>query len=325
MLPIFKAGMMPGALPLFITSMAFCLFFASVEFPFQGRTYMPWFLVWLIFSTAVFVHVFIIPKIYGLFEWLPFYVFDEAMGKNYASGVSVLSAFSVWGYFSAMWIVAWRVSYLDKNQLPKLIFVIFLCSLFQATYGLWHLLSAAESVLGLWDKVYGKSDVTGTFVNRNHFSAMLGMTWPIVLSSLLRGFSKTEGYLGIKRPIAVVYSLLVAVALVTSHSRMGVTAAVVGLIVWGVVFVRSKDDYDGVLKNEWLPWLIILVSLLFSVWFGIEDIILRYTILEGDNARTEVWAAMFDLPIMSWIVGIGPGMFADVFHLVQPQSFDRPF
>jgi len=62
--------------------------------------------------------------------------------------------------------------------------VLFAASSFQAIYGVAHLASGNTSVLGLWTKEYFFDDATGTFVNRNHFSGMLAIASPLVLSDV---------------------------------------------------------------------------------------------------------------------------------------------
>ncbi|NNC98760.1 MAG: hypothetical protein HKN85_01125 [Gammaproteobacteria bacterium] len=316
-LPIVKAGMMPGALSILSIFMAAVLVFAAFSSS-ESRNGQPWLIVWSVFSLCVLMHIFVIPKMFGMQR---FFVNQELgqLGDVGNTASSSLPTLKVWIFFTIMWVTAWRVSFLTEFQISWLLKVVFLVSLFQGVFGLSHLFSDGVSVLGLWDKQYYLDDATGTFVNRNHFAGMLAICWPIVLSGLLASrpllFRKQAA--AVRYGIATLYSLIVFLALVTSHSRMGIAAACFGFLVWSVLYVRSRR-YEQSGDNRWIPWAIGLFSILFALWFGVQDIVSRFTELENGNSRIWVWTAIFDLPSLAWIVGIGPGLFEDVFHLVQP-------
>lgn len=323
-LPILKAGMMDGADSLLMASVSVILL---MVFFFDGREYQKvrlWLLVWCVVSLCIFLHVFLVPNLFGGARF-----FSDGIDGHFLKGGGGLSTglegFQSLVLFTCMWVIAWRVSVLEKRQIAVLLIAIIMVSFFQIVYGLWHFLSGANTILGLWEKQYMLLDVTGTFVNRNHFSGMLAMCWPIVLSGLLSDFRMFGGMLLIRRSVVTIYSILMVAALVASHSRMGLTAAIFGLFVWVVVFTRAGNSSRGVDRQRWGPWCAIFFLMVFAVWFGLEDILLRYTQMEGGNGRAEVWSAMFDLPALSWVVGIGPGMFGDVFALVQPSHLNVRF
>jgi len=158
---------------------------------------------------------------------------------------------------------------------------------------------------------------------------MLAMCWPIILSALISERAVLfPGFKGVVRlTIAMFYSMILFAAIVTSHSRMGVAAAVFGVVVWWLVFQRSKFRPTSLrqfpIKLAMLGGLILLF--LFTIWFGFDDIAVRYTKLEGGDSRLDVWKATLDLPLGAWLLGIGPGFFESAFHLVQPAHLNVRF
>ena len=320
-LPIPKAGMMPGALPvlgLFMAAVMGLSAFSAAGNRLGMQQSKPWLAVWLLFSLCVLLHILLVPTVFGLGRF--FSVEDSALFSGVGDSIATaLPGVRVWFYFTIMWVAAWRVSFLRRRQIGWLLLIVFLASLLQAIYGLSHFLSGSSSVLGLWEKQHYLKDATGTFVNRNHFSGMLAICWPLVLSGLVATKPLLfSGYAAsLRYAIAGFYSLVIVVALVTSHSRMGTTGAFFGLIVWGVFYVRSRRR-ENLHPRKWLPWAVGFFSILFAIWFGVEDIVERYTQLEGGDGRIAIWSAMFDLPARAWWLGIGPGDFEDVFQLVQP-------
>jgi O-antigen ligase len=275
-------------------------------------------MVWLVFCVGILTHTLLITKLVGLKDMFSSDVWLH-LNEVKNSSDSVLPSLRVWSFFTCMWIIAWRVSWLNERQISWLLLIVFCASSFQAIYGLTHFLIGGPSILGLWDKQYYLGDATGTFVNRNHFSGMLAISWPLILSALLasKPLLFTRATTTVRWSVVIVYSFVVMLAVISSHSRMGVAAALLGVTVWGCVYARSR----GVERQKqlgWLPWLIVASFILLAIWFGIDDVLKRYTILANGDTRIQIWSALFDLPVQAWIVGIGPGNFEDVFRLVQP-------
>lgn len=331
-MPIFKAGMMLGV----FSAMALCMLlvlilsvFSISNYAGSSRPGFSWFLVWGVFALCVCAHLFLMPYMYDMDGFLSveagFDIFQNIELKRIVP--NRLTALSIWGFFTCMWIAVWRVSWLSANQIKFLILVIFTASLFQAIYGLAHLLSEQISVLGLWDKKFMFNDATGTFVNRNHYAGMLAICWPIVIGALISQkpilFSSFASVIRVS--IAIIYSLILAIALVTSHSRMGAAAAFFGIIVWGICWYRSSFNDSALISRRMMLVVIFGLTAFFAIWFGVGDILERYTQLDDGNSRLTIWASTFQLPLSAWLFGIGPGAFEDVFHLVQPEYLNVRF
>ena len=99
---------------------------------------------------------------------------------------------------------------------------------------------------------------------------MLAICWPLVLSGLLAVKPLLLSSYGalFRYIVATIYSILVVVSLVASHSRMGLVGAYFGLVVWGVFYIRSRP-HGSEMSKRWMPWALGLLSFIFAIWFGV--------------------------------------------------------
>ena len=322
-LPIFKAGMMPGVFSwLIINALLILVFFVLARELNTQKT--AWLFVWCVFSLAVICHVLLLPDFFELNRFFPPGTNLGALQTITNTPVDLYGSMRVWAFFSVMWIIAWRVSLMSLSQVKLLLCAVLLASLFQAIYGLYIFLSGNNIILGLWAKEYYLRDATGTFVNRNHFAGMLAIAWPLVVSGLVSSKALILPFLsrGFRIAIAIFYSMIILLALVSSHSRMGMIAAIFGLAT--CLYIILRNSYLARFQKVSAIWQIVGVFLflaLFALWFGLGDIVQRYASLDGGDSRVDVWRAMFGLPFNVWLFGVGPGAFEDVFQLVKPSYF----
>ena len=124
--------------------------------------------------------------------------------------------------------------------------------------------------------------------------------------------------------VAILVSLILFTALIATHSRMGLTAALVGMGVW-LYLVRGR--FIRLSERAWRILLVSIVVLLIlaGLWYGIEDVIQRFMAIDESTGRLDAWAATFDLPAAAWIWGIGAGAFPDVMTLVHPVGMQKTF
>jgi len=353
LLPIPKAGMLLGTLPIVIGLTALMLLLSIIQFTsakdhvtimsFSTRhvtnNILPWLVVYITFLIVFCLLVWVWPEMFG---WKRLFN-DDIVYSNLvslvdipASAESKIRSLSLLGFFSVLWFACWKTSHLNQAQLKYLLIVFFIASLFQAIFGLWHFLSQQSSILGIWEKQHYLKDVTGTFVNRNHFAGFLAVCWPIVLSGLLAKKTLLLSNVSHHRRvlIAVFYSLIIFLAIVASHSRMGSFAALFGVAVCLYLIKKESAVFnqfsykrgkrpmgDKVISYMKSKWLLGLAFLLFVIWFGVDDLLERYLLLENGDSRFAVWSALFDLPFSALLLGVGPGAFADIFPLVQPSYF----
>lgn len=187
----------------------------------------------------------------------------------------------------------------------------------------WLLVGAKTSYLG---------DATGTFVNRNHLAGYLQMTLACGIGLLLalrddRRFSwinLLELLMGPKARLRLALVVMV-IALVMTHSRMGNTAFFVSLLLVGGVFVVLEKQRR--LRNSLVLASIILIDILvISQFFGLEklkdrvlntylnDVVINGEVVQHANEiRDDVF--IYTLPLFQQrpLTGQGAGSFEAVF------------
>ncbi len=185
----------------------------------------------------------------------------------------------------------------DK-RLTWLAYTLVFSGLFQAFYGSIMLLSGMDSLI--FEKKYYLEVATGTFVNRNHLAGYLEMTLAVGIGLLIsqlkdstdvtwkqRLRSLFKWFLSGKMLLRL-YLVIMVIALVLTHSRMGNTGFFASMMIAGVIALIFK-------KHATRSTVFLLVSLLVidmfivGAWFGIEKVAERIQGTSRDTiARDEV-------------------------------------
>jgi len=182
---------------------------------------------------------------------------------------------------------------------------------FNCVYGMYAYVTSSESVLGLGYRA-DTTWVTGTFGNRNLFSAFIAMSLPIVASAVM---AQKHGSTAAKWTINLALLLLAGMAVASSASRLGAGATVLGVSVWlALVDTGIRSRLVSVVVRV-IPVLLLLVG---AVWFGMVPLLLRFASATESSGRLEAWISVLDFPVFSLLSGIGPGQFAARFPSVQP-------
>ena len=200
--------------------------------------------------------------------------------------------------------------------------VLFIFAGFEAFYGLLQVLIPSLGVL--WESG-GQGFARGTFINRNHYAAFLGMIWPLLLAYLLSmskstdrnaasSYSEKERLQQIrhKQLFLAFVTGLVLLALFFSQSRGGIIGALVAL----TVFVAFKLTRRGwMLRFVAGCWLVMSV---YGAIIGFEAILARFDHLaEGDPSRFLIWKDTWRLITDHPWTGVGLGDYGSVFRIYQ--------
>jgi hypothetical protein len=279
-----------------------------------------WAGLWIVVTALFAIQLAPLPS--GLLRWIGAYpdtVVAAADSSLARLSPTPLATASHWATFTTGWALAWLASRLRRAEVGRLAAALCALLIFEAVYGTWSLVHGAESILGIWPRQHYLGDATGTFVNRNHFAGLLALGGPFALAWLLRG-ERADGIawpLPVRCACAGFLSLLLGAALVASHSRAGLLAAVAGAATWialGVHGARSGERLE--LRRS--AWLFAIAAGLGAIWLGSGPLIERFAELPLSRDRFTVWWALFDLPARTWVLGAGAGAFGDVFKTVQP-------
>jgi O-antigen ligase len=234
-------------------------------------------------------------------------------------------------YFLIFFLTLVLVS--NRQRLKTLAYALVFSGLFQAVYGAVMTLSSLE--YGFFIKKYAYIGVaTGTFVNRNHLAGYLEMTLAIGIGLLIASLG-TESGTTLKKKLLNFFRLLLSakarlrlslvmmvIALVLTHSRMGNTAFFASLFITGAIgLVFSKHATRSVVIL--LVSLIIIDMLIVGQWFGFEKLKHR---LEQTSQVSESRDEVYKYAIDQWrdypLTGSGLGSFYAVFPQYRGNDVD---
>ncbi|GJM05149.1 MAG: hypothetical protein DHS20C09_11400 [marine bacterium B5-7] len=167
---------------------------------------------------------------------------------------------------------------------------------------------------------------TGTFVNRNHLAGYLEMTMAIGIGLLIATLVTEPSATTMKRKLLNLFRLLLSakarlrlslvmmvIALVLTHSRMGNTAFFVSLFMTGVIgLVFSKHATRSMIVL--LVSLVMIDILIVGQWFGFEKVKNR---IEQTSEMSENRDEVYQYGLAQWqdyrLTGSGLGSFYAVF------------
>jgi len=218
-----------------------------------------------------------------------------------------------------------------RKRLSLLLAVLVISGTFQAFFGVVMTLSGVEDLL-VGAKTHYLGDATGTFVNRNHFAGYLELTLAAGVGLLLalrderpfRWVNVLEMLLGPKGRLRLAL-VLMTIALVMSHSRMGNGAFFTSLLLVGGTFLLTDKTHR--LRNGLiLASLLVIDVLIVSQYFGLDKLVDRIastqlqavvvdgqTIQAANELRGTVYEQALPLAKEHWLTGHGAGTFEVLF------------
>ncbi|HDZ57888.1 MAG TPA: O-antigen ligase family protein [Pseudomonas xinjiangensis] len=218
-----------------------------------------------------------------------------------------------------------------RKRLSLLLGVLVVSGVTQAFYGTLMTLSGVEWLL-LEPKRFHIDSATGTYVNRNHLAGYLELTMGCGIGLLMalraegrfRWAGLFETLMGPKMRLRLGLVIMV-IALVMSHSRMGNTAFFASLMLVGGIFVLI--DKQNRLRNcLLLASILVIDTLVISQYFGLEqlkerivgtrmsDVVVDGVVVEGANEyRGIVYSDALPLALEKPLLGQGAGSFEAVF------------
>ncbi len=246
---------------------------------------------------------------------------------SYAPLVSFVSG--LWWIFLAGYALLFRKTLREQTDLGWYFHTLFWVAGFEAFYGLLQTL--IPSLGGFWEAA-GQGLARGTFVNRNHYAAFLGMVWPVLLAYLLstRASSGRRQALShseleqrktiLQKSLFLGFVIgLVLLALFFSQSKAGIMGALISLTVF-VAFGRiwRKRGMVALLVGCWL------VMFAYGSIIGFHEILVRFDTLEKyAPVRLDVWGDTWRLIQDHWLTGTGLGTYPEVIRIYQSHLTDQ--
>lgn len=211
------------------------------------------------------------------------------------------------GVATLCFIVMLLVETRTNQQLHLLFCVIVLMTVCQAFFGVWSLVSHADTLL-FFDKIYYLDRATGTFVNANHFAAFLALGLNLAIASLLTRSMENH------RQWVIIGGIFMIIGLLVSQSL----GAIAGFCMSIVMFFVVHMSYLSGTPPRYNRWLIAIAGLIFVVAtlsFVPAEIVLRELagLEHSISRRISLWASTWSMFVSYPIAGIGGGAFYSVF------------
>jgi O-antigen ligase len=215
---------------------------------------------------------------------------------------------------SLLW---WVVVQLVQHGFGKFLYWSILCVV--AGHALMGLIDGGgeASLLRLLGQTQ-TGDVGSGFVNRNHFASYLGLGAVLAVALALRN-ARQMTYEGVRSSIvlrvflSLVALMLITLALLSTHSRMGLAASATGVL--AVILLH------GFVCRAWgvtATFLLLYVVVLNLAVFFTVDVLERFAAADTDfQTRLDIYRQALELwKIRPW-TGFGAGSFETVFATIR--------
>jgi len=223
----------------------------------------------------------------------------------------------LWILTLALFALVLRRSMRDGIIEPgKLLAVLFVVAGLEALYGIFQVLVSSAGH-GFVEGAHG------TFANRNHYAAFLGMIWPLQLVWLWRlgGKNNRTGSVyeketrreGREKQLFFIFLTgLVLLSLIFSGSRGGIISLCIGTTVLAYFGGRRSRSIVPILIGCWV------IILAYGSIIGFEGILKRFAEIEHDApGRFKIWQFTWKLICDNWLTGTGVGTYRPVIFLYQ--------
>jgi O-antigen ligase len=246
---------------------------------------------------------------------------------SYAPLITFFAA--LWWIFLAAYALLLRRALREDSDLSWLYHTLFWVAGIEAFYGLLQTLSPSLGVL--WESP-GQGVARGTFVNRNHYAAFLGMLWPVLLAYLFT--LKTASETGVRLSHRELEQQK------KTRQKSWFLGFVIGLVLLGLFFSQSRGGIMGALiaftifiafgkigyRKRMVVFLVgcWVIMLAYGSIIGFDEILARFDQLEkADPGRFNIWKDSWRLIQDHWVTGTGLGTYPEVIRIYQSYLTDQ--
>jgi O-antigen ligase len=222
------------------------------------------------------------------------------------------------------------VQALDRAQIRRLVAIFIAVAVCEALLGIVQAGARAESIVHLGNP-YGGGAATGTYINKNHFAALMAMALPMLLARwalevlpvIRRGEELREHprNADLRLAVRILFSVLVVIAvlaLLLTRSRAGIACGLIALAMASTMLVWNA----GSAQAKALLIVVAASALLLGSYVGLTSVLERFGPDEVSLAyagRAQLAGAALRAALDFLPLGSGLGTFADVFHRYQPE------
>ena len=334
--PLVRGGNRP--LPLMVLELAGLLGLAALAWSHERdarRTGMPQTLWWAVALLILAPLVQMIPLPAALWTMLPGHEpYAQTLEIAGAAGMRPMSLHAhatqyAWLALIPCIAIFLLVQHLDRRQVRRLALLLVAMAALEATLGILQAGSGPGSPVHLGNP-YGAGSATGTYVNKNHFAALMAMALPMLLAvwalEILpardrRGEAMREHprhadvKLAMRIGLSILLVLLLA-ALLFTRSRAGIGA---GLLVFALASVLLFWS-AATLRTRVVLAVVAAAALLLAGYLGLTPIVERFAPEElalSYEGRMRIAMATLRAGLDFLPLGSGLGTFADAFRRYQ--------
>lgn len=255
------------------------------------------------------------------------------MGLSLIPSHTLQEGLELLSYFLLGFLIVKTVT--RRRQIIKIFYVLVIMGVFEAFYGMFELYNKNPRIL-FYKKIYYLDAVSGTFVNRNHFSGYLEMIIPLAIGLLiarinlfsLAGLKWRKKLLrfsekGFSANLMIASSIIImSMAIIFSKSRSGVFLLIFAFILFFeltvLYFGRIRHHQQGVKNFIKVSFLIItFISLYIGIDATIERFSLDRLLHEG---RLIYWSNAASIVKDFPLFGTGLGTFASVYPAFEEKG-----
>ena len=207
---------------------------------------------------------------------------------------------------------------LTFSSLKKLLTLFLWVAAFEAILALLQYPHNLESIYHLGMK-FGGNVGHGTYLNRDHFAALMEMSFPFALALLFYNYGSSikhgkESFFNLTA-LFLSLSLLLLIGGIFSKSRAGSILLLLGIIISVFIYAR----HIGGRRTVGFSLLFGSISLGVGVTIGLIPVINRFIGRDPmEDGRKEIFENTMIAIHKFWPFGAGPGTFPDVYRNFQP-------
>lgn len=221
------------------------------------------------------------------------------------------------------------VRQLDRSRVRRLAVVFVATAFLEAVIGVVQAGSAPGSAI-MFGNVYGGSGATGTYVNKNHFVALMAMALPVLIAlwsiemlpvvtrrgEVLREHPRHADMKFALRAAFSTLAVALLLALLLSRSRAGIAA---GLLAFAIAIVALVWRASSVQVRAALS-MVVALAVFMGAYVGLTPALERFApdaFSMEYRSRTELAGSTLAAALDFMPLGSGLGTFADVFRRYQ--------
>ncbi len=209
---------------------------------------------------------------------------------------------------------------------------------FEGAYGILQYLTGSNKIF-TYTNPFAAGEATGTYINRNHFAGLLELAVPFAVASSFYGLEDQSQSLppgpdrrtrAGRKSVSFEFifyaflAVIMVVAVLLSHSRMGIIAVISSILFIGVLGqVRFR-------RKVWsLAVLFFLTCVMgYGLWIGLDPVLARFEQMTQPDflrleGRTSLWKDEVRMVRDYPLTGTGLGTFGVGFRRYQTAFADR--